>query len=412
MKHNVLAPSVGESITEVSILKWVKKNGQAVKTGDLILEIESDKATVEIVAEFSGALSVIKPEGERVPIGEVIGMIDDAVQGTASASTVASAPVAAPSTPAPAVKASSSSAVSPQPGPAARKALAESGVDPSAISGTGKDGRITKGDVLGAKSSPAPTVAPTSTATAPNRTPAPSAPITLREGDRRVPMSNLRARIAERLVQAQHTAAILTTFNEADMSPIMEVRSKHKDAFKAKHGVALSFMSFFTRASIEALKLIPEVNASIDGRDVIYHDYQDVGIAVGSDRGLVVPVVRDAGKMGFVEIEKRIAELAIKARDGKLSIAEMSGGTFTISNGGVYGSLLSTPILNPPQSGILGMHKIQERPVAINGKVEVRPMMYLALSYDHRLIDGKGAVTFLVTLKDYLEHPEKLGLEF
>jgi 2-oxoglutarate dehydrogenase E2 component (dihydrolipoamide succinyltransferase) len=234
----------------------------------------------------------------------------------------------------------------------------------------------------------------------------------MREGDRRVPMSNLRARIAERLVQAQHTAAILTTFNEVDMSPVMNLRNQHKDAFKAKHGVPLSFMSFFTRASVEALKIIPEVNASIDGRDVIYHDYHDIGIAVGTERGLVVPVVREAGRMGFVEIEKKIAELAVKARDGKLSIADMSGGTFTISNGGVYGSLLSTPILNPPQSGILGMHKIQERPIAINGKVEIRPMMYLALSYDHRLIDGKGAVTFLVTLKDFLEHPEKLGLEF
>jgi len=222
-------------------------------------------------------------------------------------------------------------------------------------------------------------------------------------------MSNLRLRIADRLVQAQHTAAILTTFNEVDMSPVMALRNQNKDAFKTKHGIALSFMSFFTRGCVEALKIIPEVNASMDGKDMIYHDYQDIGVAVGTERGLVVPIVRDAGKMNFVEIEKRIAELALKAREGKLSIADMSGGTFTISNGGTYGSLLSTPILTPPQSGILGMHKIQERPVAINGKVEIRPMMYLALSYDHRLIDGKGAVTFLVTLKDFLEHPEKLG---
>jgi 2-oxoglutarate dehydrogenase E2 component (dihydrolipoamide succinyltransferase) len=224
-------------------------------------------------------------------------------------------------------------------------------------------------------------------------------------------MSMLRTRIAERLVQAQHTAAILTTFNEADMSAVMELRAKHKDAFKAKHGVSLGFMSFFARASVEALKLVPEVNASIDGRETIYHDYVDMGIAVGTDRGLVVPVVRGAEKMGFAEIEKTIAELAVKARDNKLGIADLSGGTFTMSNGGVYGSLLSTPILNPPQSGILGMHKIQERPVAINGKVEIRPMMYLALSYDHRLIDGKGAVTFLVALKDFIENPAKLGLE-
>jgi 2-oxoglutarate dehydrogenase E2 component (dihydrolipoamide succinyltransferase) len=406
MKHNVLAPSVGESITEVSILKWVKKNGQAVKTGDLLLEIESDKATVEIVAEFSGKLTVLKQEGERIPVGEVIGNIDDAAQGTVEAAPAA-APTPKAAAPAPAAPAMSSSGPSTAtPGPAARKALAEKGLEASQVSGTGKDGRVTKGDVLQHTGSGTP-------ASAAPRTASPlAAPIPMREGDRRVPMSNLRARIAERLVQAQHTAAILTTFNEADMSPIMAVRNQHKDAFKAKHGVALSFMSFFTRASIEALKTIPEVNASIDGRDVIYHDYYDIGIAVGTDRGLVVPVVRDAGKMGFVEIEKKIGELAVKARDGKLSIADMSGGTFTISNGGVYGSLLSTPILNPPQSGILGMHKIQERPIAINGKVEVRPMMYLALSYDHRLIDGKGAVTFLVTLKDFLEHPEKLGLEF
>lgn len=403
MKHNVVAPSVGESITEVSILKWTKKNGQSVKTGELLLEIESDKATVEIVAEASGALTILKPEGERIPIGEVIGLIDDSVTGSAEA--LAAAPKAAPApapvshTPAPAASGM---------GPAARKAAAEKGVDSTQISGTGKDGRVTKGDVLQHSPPPAASAAP---APRPSAAPAQVASIPLREGDRRVPMTNLRARIAERLVQAQHTAAILTTFNEVDMGPIMELRAKHKESFKAKNGVNLSFMSFFTMASIEALKLIPEVNASIDGRDVIYHDYQDIGIAVGSDRGLVVPIVRDAGRMGMVAIEKKIAELAVKARDGKLSIADMSGGTFTISNGGTYGSLLSTPILNPPQSGILGMHKIQDRPMAVNGKIEIRPMMYLALSYDHRLIDGKGAVTFLVHLKDFLEHPEKLKLE-
>ncbi len=396
MKHDVKAPSVGESITEVGLLKWIKKNGQQVKSGDLILEVESDKATVEIVAEASGALTILKQEGERVPVGETIAIIDDAVKGTQETA-------ASPKTPtSPAATAKPSQAEKPQMGPAARKAVAESGVDVRQITGTGKDGRITKGDL---QSRPSTVAAPSVSVAAPS-------PVTTREGDRRVPMSNLRARIAERLVQAQHTAAILTTFNEADMGPVMTLRNQSKDAFKAKHGVPLSFMSFFTRASIEALKTIPEVNASIDGRDVIYHDYYDIGIAVGTDRGLVVPVVRNAGGMGFVEIEKKIGELAVKARDGKLSIADMSGGTFTISNGGVYGSLLSTPILNPPQSGILGMHKIQERPMAVNGKVEIRPMMYLALSYDHRIIDGKGAVTFLVTLKDFLEHPEKLGLEF
>jgi 2-oxoglutarate dehydrogenase E2 component (dihydrolipoamide succinyltransferase) len=418
MKHNIQAPSVGESITEVSILKWTKKNGQAIKSGDLLLEIESDKATVEIVAEYSGALTIIKEDGARIPVGEVIGEIDDAVAGqTTSAESPKAAPAPqkpAPASPSPSFNSGnsgSSGSTGPMPGPGARKAVAESGLNPSQISGSGKDGRVTQGDVLKASSQPAQSsvAAPKAPATpAPAATPA----MTLREGDRRVPMSNLRARIAERLVQAQHTAAILTTFNEVDMGPVMTVRGQHKDAFKAKHGVSLSFMSFFTRASIEALKAIPEVNATIDGRDIIYHDYYDVGIAVGTERGLVVPVVRNAGSMGFIEIEKRIGELAIKARDGKLSIADMSGGTFTISNGGTYGSLLSTPILNPPQSGILGMHKIQERPMAIGGKVEIRPMMYLALSYDHRLIDGKGAVTFLVTLKDFLEHPEKLGMDF
>jgi 2-oxoglutarate dehydrogenase E2 component (dihydrolipoamide succinyltransferase) len=398
MKHNVVAPSVGESITEVSILKWLKNNGQSVKNGELLLEIESDKATVEIIAESSGALTILKAAGERIPVGEVIGVIDDAAQGTVAASPVVPSPAPAPV----AAKPSPTTSAAPTPGPAARKILAENNLSASQVPGTGKEGRVTKGDVIQHLAQPRTAPAPTPVA----------APIPLREGDRRVPMTNIRARIAERLVQAQHTAAILTTFNEADMGPIMALRNQHKDSFKSKHGVALSFMSFFARASVEALKAIPEVNASIDGRDVIYHDYYDIGIAVGTDRGLVVPVVRDAGKMGFVELEKKIAELAIKGRDGKLSIADMSGGTFTISNGGVYGSLLSTPILNPPQSGILGMHKIQERPMAINGKVEIRPMMYLALSYDHRLIDGKGAVTFLVTLKDFLEHPEKLGLEF
>jgi 2-oxoglutarate dehydrogenase E2 component (dihydrolipoamide succinyltransferase) len=405
MKTNVLAPSVGESITEVSILKWAKPDGSAVKNGEKILEIESDKATVEIVAEAAGVLRILKPEGERIAVGTVIGEIDDAGKATASAAAPAktsgasmSAPQATVARAAGAVAAGPASAM---PGPAARKMLADQGLDAFQISGTGKDGRVTKGDILTRGTAPAstPAAAPAQPARA------------LLEGERRQPMTMLRARIAERLVQAQHTAAILTTFNEADMGPVMELRNKHKDAFKAKHGVPLSFMSFFTRACVEALKVVPEVNGSIEGRDVIYRDFVDMGIAVGTERGLVVPVVRAAHKMGFVEIEKAIAVLAEKARASKLSIADLSGGTFTISNGGTYGSLLSTPILNPPQSGILGMHKIQERPMAVNGKVEIRPMMYLALSYDHRIIDGKGAVTFLVTVKDFIEHPEKLGLE-
>lgn len=397
MKHSIKAPSVGESVTEVSILKWAKQNGQQVKTGDLLLEIESDKATVEIIAEATGALSIMKPAGERIPVGTVIGMIDDAVQGTVGttpSAATSSAPIAPTAAKAPTTE---------QPlSPAVRKAVVENNVDASQIAGTGKGGRVTKGDVIGyLAGGTARPAAPSVTAA---ETPS-------RPGERRVQMSMLRSRIAERLVQAQHTAAILTTFNEADMTAVMELRNKHKDSFKAKHGVPLSFMSFFTYAAIEALKAVPEVNAYIEGRDIVYHDYYDIGIAVGTDRGLVVPVVRNAEKLSVVDLEKKLAELAVKARDGKLSIADMSGGTFTISNGGVYGSLLSTPILNMPQSGILGMHKIQERPVAVNGKVEIRPMMYLALSYDHRIVDGKGAVTFLVTLKDFIEHPEKLNLE-
>lgn len=438
MKKNVVAPSVGESITEVSILKWARKNGEAVKTGELLLEIESDKATVEIVAEATGVLQILKEAGQMIPIGEIVGVIDDAATATASSSAGAPPPLpskAGPGAPPPLPGSAPVAASAAAPAadtdhsmsPAVRKAVTEQNLDVSKIPGTGKDGRVTKGDVQQYAAGGTPAAASTPQAAAPQAQgtapvalqgtqPAratPAAPAyTMREGDRRVPMTMLRARIAERLVQAQHNAAILTTFNEADMGPINELRTKHKDAFKTKHGVPLSFMSFFTKASIEALKQIPEVNATVDGRDVIHHDYYDVGIAVGTERGLVVPVLRGADKMSWVDMEKKIGELAIKGRDGKLSIADMSGGTFTISNGGVYGSLLSTPILNAPQSGILGMHKIQDRPMAVDGKVVIRPMMYLALSYDHRLIDGKGAVTFLVVLKDFLEHPEKLKLEY
>jgi 2-oxoglutarate dehydrogenase E2 component (dihydrolipoamide succinyltransferase) len=413
MKHDILAPMVGESITEVSILKWTKKSGEAVKSGDVLLEIESDKATVELVAEFSGALTILKGDGERVPVKSVIASIDDSATGTVS--VPAASPAAGPKAPPPPPGSRPSPASAPAPAattpaapleslsPAVRKAVVENNVNPAQIHGTGKDGRILKGDVMAFIASGGARSAPT-TATLPQNQDKP--------GDRRVPMPNIRRRIAERLVYAQHTAAILTTFNEVDMKPVQEVRAAHKDAFEKKYGVKLSFMSFFTRACTLALKQIPAVNASIDGTDIVYHDYADIGVAVGTERGLVVPVVRGADKMSFAEIEKGIGELAVKARANKLSIADMTGGTFTISNGGTYGSLLSTPILNPPQSGILGMHKIMDRPVAIQGKVEIRPMMYLALSYDHRIIDGKEAVTFLVTLKDLLENPEKLGLEF
>ena len=408
MKHDILAPLVGESITEVSILKWAKANGEFVKSGDLILEIESDKATVEIVAEQSGALTILKPAGERVQVKSVIGFIDDSAKGSVSPGA---APVKAPPPPPGATQAA---AATPPPTPAAthasldtlspsvRKAVVENNINPAQVSGTGKDGRVTKGDVFAYMAALAERKQPGAAAPNPQD----------KAGDRRVPMPMIRKRIAERLVFAQHTAAILTTFNEVDMKPVMDVRAQHKDAFEKKYGIKLSFMSFFTRACTLALKQIPAVNAMIDGNDFVYHDYVDVGVAVGTERGLVVPVVRGADKMTFAEIEKGIGDLALKARNGKLSIADMSGGTFTISNGGTYGSLLSTPILNPPQSGILGMHKIMDRPVVINGKVEVRPMMYLALSYDHRIIDGKEAVTFLVAVKDLLENPSKLGMEF
>lgn len=413
MKHDILAPLVGESITEVSLLKWSKNNGDYVKSGELLLEIESDKATVEIVAEKSGALTILKQAGERVAVNSVIGSIDDSVSASAapSASTVTpAAPVAVPPTgakapppPPPASSSAPSAPVSTEDlSPAVRKAVVEKNLNPATIEGTGKNGRITKGDVIetlsGERAPKKPEIA---------------LPISKdKTGDRRVPMPMIRQRIAERLVYAQHTAAILTTFNEIDMQPIMNTRKQHKDAFEKKYGTKLSFMSFFTRGCALALQKNPAVNASIDGKDIVYHDYQDIGVAVGTERGLVVPVLRGAGTMSFADIEKGISDLALKARNGKLSIADMSGGTFTISNGGTYGSLLSTPILNPPQSGILGMHKIQERPMAIDGKVEIRPMMYLALSYDHRIIDGKEAVTFLVNLKEFLEKPESLGLDF
>ncbi len=397
MKYDILAPLVGESITEVSILKWNKQNGEAVKSGDQILEIESDKATVEIVAEHAGVLNILKQAGERVTVKSVIGFIDS--EGTAT-TTVAAPSKGAPLPPAPKTASAPIGNVD-NLSPAVRKAVVENNVNTAQIKGTGKDGRLTKGDVFAF-------LAAGGAAQMNTQAPKPSD----KAGDRRVPMPMIRQRIAERLVYAQHTAAILTTFNEVDMKPVMDLRTQYKDSFEKKYGVKLSFMSFFTRACTLALKQIPAVNAFIDGKDIVYHDYCDIGVAVGTERGLVVPVIRGAEKLTFDGIEKAIGDVALKARNGKLSISDMTGGTFTISNGGTYGSLLSTPILNPPQSGILGMHKIMDRPVVINGKIEVRPMMYLALSYDHRIIDGKEAVTFLVTLKDLLENPVKLGLDF
>jgi 2-oxoglutarate dehydrogenase E2 component (dihydrolipoamide succinyltransferase) len=427
MEHPVKAPAVGESITEVRILKWLKSNGQAVKAGDVLVEIETDKATVEVSAEKSGALKILKDNGTTVNIGTQIASIDDQAKGVEGPSGPSKAASPAPSStgstpvPPPVSAAFASKPLSVNAGasnqgtgrmiqlsPSVRRMAAEGHIDVAQVQGSGPGGRIRKEDLFRsisngktAQSNPEPATPKAAIEKMPDR-----------PGDRRTEMSRIRAKIAERLVYAQHTAAILTTFNEIDMSAVNEVRKKHKDAFKTKTGFSLSYMSFFTRAVVESLKLFPDVNASIDGKDIVHHDYFDIGIAVGTDRGLVVPVVRNAEKMNFLDIEKAIAALAEKARTGKLSIPEMTGGTFTISNGGTYGSLLSTPILNPPQSGILGMHKIQDRPVAIAGKCEIRPMMYVALSYDHRMIDGKGAVSFLVALKDFMEHPEKLKMEF
>lgn len=387
MKKNVLAPSVGESISEVSILKWNKKSGEAVKNGELILEIESDKATVEIVAEHSGVLTILKPQGERVPVGDVIGVIDSDGVPSVTASTSQNT----------SQNTSLSSAKAPSPSATPAPITTSGGFVQRDLQQMAADSRKP------ISHTPTSVILQAPTPAAPKLPPYQDQP-----GDTRAPLSMLRQKIAERLVLAQHTAAILTTFNEVDMSVVMKVRNEHKEAFEKKHGVKLSFMSFFARACVEALRKHPEVNAVIDGKDMITRDYQDLGIAVGTERGLVVPVIRGVGQgsktMSLVEIEKAIAAMAVKARNNKLSLADLSGGTFTISNGGTYGSLMSTPILNPPQSGILGMHKIQERPMAINGKVEIRPMMYLALSYDHRVIDGKGAVTFLITIKDFLEN--------
>jgi 2-oxoglutarate dehydrogenase E2 component (dihydrolipoamide succinyltransferase) len=402
MIHEIVAPTVGESISEVRILAWSKKNGEYVKNGETVAEIESDKATVEVIAESNGTLKILEQAGEMIPVGKTIAQIDDTGAATATSS---------PSSSAPSKSAASSPSPLPTPAkglddqsPAVRKILAESGSDPAAINGTGKGGRITKGDALEHAASPRAKTIGRAT----------DSDIKTKDqiGDRRVPMSLLRLKIAERLKQAQNNAAMLTTFNEVDLSKVVELRKQYKDKFKTKYGVGLGYMSFFTRAATLALKEFEAVNASIDGSDVIYHDYVHIGIAVGTDRGLVVPVLRNAEKMTFAQIEQAIVDAATKAKAGKLGIADMSGGTFTVTNGGTYGSMLSTPILNPPQSAILGMHNIQDRAVVIDGKIEIRPMMYLAVSYDHRIIDGKEAVSFLVAIKKRLESPEELGLEF
>ncbi len=406
MAIEIKAPTFPESVADGTVATWHKKPGEAVKRDELLVDIETDKVVLEVVAPADGVLAeVLKNEGDTVLSEEVIARVEE---GAAAAAPAASAPAVAPSA-APAAAAQDEE--DPILAPAARKLAEENGLDPASIKGTGKGGRVTKEDVVAAIE--AKKAAPSAPAAKPAAAAAPAQ--TFAAGDRvekRVPMTRLRAKVAERLVEAQSSMAMLTTFNEVNMKPIMELRAKYKDMFEKKHnGVRLGFMSFFVKAATEALKRQPGVNASIDGSDIVYHGYQDIGVAVSSDRGLVVPVLRNAELMSLAEVEGTIADFGKKAKAGKLTMEDMQGGTFTISNGGVFGSLLSTPIVNPPQAAILCMHKIQERPMAVNGQVVILPMMYLALSYDHRLIDGKEAVTFLVTMKDLLEDPARLLLD-
>ncbi|HEX5360310.1 MAG TPA: 2-oxoglutarate dehydrogenase complex dihydrolipoyllysine-residue succinyltransferase [Fluviicoccus sp.] len=404
MAIEIKAPVFPESVADGTVATWHKKVGEPVTRDEVLADIETDKVVLEVVAPADGVLtSIAKAEGETVLSQEVLAIFD-----TSAGSAAASTP---PSVAAPKESVASSAAVAAAApsdlAPAVRKAVAENQVDPAQVSGSGRGGRITKEDVLAHLSAAASTPVPAPAA-------APSIAISTAVGERiekRVPMTRLRAKVAERLLQASQQTAMLTTFNEVNMKPIMEMRKGYGERFEKRHGIRLGFMSFFVKAAVEALKRFPAVNASIDGGDIVYHGYHDIGVAVSSDRGLVVPVVRDAERMNLAEIEKNIIDYGKKAKDGKLGLEDITGGTFTISNGGVFGSLLSTPLLNPPQTAILGMHKIQERPMAVNGQVVILPMMYLALSYDHRLIDGKEAVSFLVTIKELVEDPALLLLD-
>jgi len=398
MSTEIKVPTLGESVVEATIGKWFKKEGEAVKADEPLVELETDKVAVEVPAPTSGRLEkIIAQQGATVTIGALLGSIAEGPAGSASAAPAkVAAPAPAPA-PAPATK-----PVEQVLSPAVRKAVVENAVNPADVAGTGKDGRITKGDVIDHLAKPA--VVPAAVV-APVVAAAPAG------GEERVKMTRLRATIARRLKEAQNNAAMLTTFNEVDMSNVMALRNSYKDVFEKKHGVKLGFMSFFAKACVQALKDVPAVNAEIDGEEIVYKNYYHIGVAVGTDKGLVVPVVRNVDTLSFAGIEKMIADYGKKARDGQLTIADMQGGTFTISNGGIYGSLMSTPILNAPQSGILGMHKIQDRPIAVAGQVVIRPMMYLALSYDHRIVDGKEAVTFLVRIKEGLEDPQRALLD-
>jgi 2-oxoglutarate dehydrogenase E2 component (dihydrolipoamide succinyltransferase) len=411
----IRVPTLGESVTEATIGRWFKKAGDAVAVDEPLVELETDKVTIEVPAPSAGTLGEIAAkDGETVAVGALLGQINDgAVAAKPAAAPAQAKPAAAappPAAPAPAAAAPKAPPADAPLAPSVRKISAESGIDAATVPGSGRDGRVTKGDMLAAieKAASAPTPVNQPAAAVQVRAPSPADDAAREE---RVKMTRLRQTIARRLKDVQNTAAMLTTFNEVDMSHIMAMRAQYKEVFEKKHGSKLGFMGFFAKACVQALKDIPAANAEIDGTDLIYKNYYHIGVAVGTDKGLVVPVVRDCDRKSIADIEKSIADFGRRARDGQLKIDEMQGGTFTITNGGIYGSLMSTPILNAPQSAILGMHKIQDRPVAIGGKVEIRPMMYLALSYDHRVIDGKEAVTFLVRVKESLEDPARLVLD-
>jgi 2-oxoglutarate dehydrogenase E2 component (dihydrolipoamide succinyltransferase) len=393
----VKVPVLAESVPDATLLEWYKKTGERVERGENLIDLETDKVTLEVPAPDSGVLvEVRKNTGDVVLSQDILAVIDT----TAAGSVAATATAAAPATPVAETRPAAAKM-----GPAARKIAAETGVDPASIEGSGKDGRVTKGDLLAAVSTPVAAPAAMPPAAAPVAMPAGV------RGEERVPMTRLRKRTAERLLQAQAQAALLTTFNEVNMQPVMDLRARYKDDFEKRHGVRLGFMGFFVKAAVEALKKFPVVNAYVDGDNIVYHDYFDIGVAVGSERGLVVPILRNAETMSFGAVEKQVRDFGERARDGKLGIEELTGGTFTISNGGIFGSLVSTPIINPPQSAILGMHKIQDRPVAEKGQVVIRPMMYLALSYDHRIIDGREAVQCLDTIRQLLEDPSRMLLQ-
>ena len=390
MTTEIRVPQLPESVADATLVAWRKQPGEAASRDENLADLETDKVVLEVPAPAAGVVKEWKVQpGTTVKSGDLLAIFEEGAKGAAAPAPAAAAPAAS-------AAAASAKAADPKLSPAVRRVVEETKVDPASVTGTGRDGRLTKADVISAASAPKAAAAPAAVA--------PSGP----RAEQRVPMTRLRARIAERLVQAQHTAALLTTFNEVDLTAVTELRARHKDRFEKEHGVKLGFMSFFVKASIEALRKFPVMNAAVEGNDVIYHEFYDIGVAVSTDRGLVVPVLRNAENLGFAQIEKQIVEYGTRARAGSLALEDLQGGTFTITNGGVFGSLLSTPIVNAPQSAILGMHKIQERPVVVNGQIVVRPMMYLAVSYDHRIIDGREAVQFLVAIKDALEDPGRM----